>query len=138
MKFFILALLISCMADTTSPLSGRHWLFTLPYPTPLPEEADSFLASLGDDVDYAVYQVEFVDDPLRQDHAQGYVEFRNVKGLESVRRLLPRAHWDLRYSSRDDARGYCTKESFRFCGPYETGLWRPSSNVGASSVDSDV
>ncbi len=56
-------------------------------------------------------------------HYQGYVEFADEKTLAGVKRLLPRAHWEPRCGSREQARDYSRKETTRVDGPWEFGRW---------------
>lgn len=43
-------------------------------------------------------------------HLQGYVESPNRLSLSSLRRLFPRAHWEHRRGSAEQARDYCQKD----------------------------
>ena len=43
-------------------------------------------------------------------HLQGYVEFTRKKSLSTIRRLLPRAHWERRRGSACEAADYCKKD----------------------------
>ncbi len=56
-------------------------------------------------------------------HYQGYVEFAERQTFTGVKRLLPRAHWEPRGGTRDQARDYARKETSRVDGPWEFGHW---------------
>ena len=43
-------------------------------------------------------------------HLQGYVVFKTKKSLPQLKKLLPRAHWEIRKGSHEEARDYCKKE----------------------------
>lgn len=83
-------------------------------------------------VRYAIYQHE-AGDGTHTDHFQGYVEFRRSVVLATVRSILPRAHWEPRRGTRDQAREYCRKEETRLLGPWEYGEW-----IGGQGSRSDL
>lgn len=56
-------------------------------------------------------------------HVQGYCEFSKKLRLTGVKALLPRAHWEQRKGTREEARAYCQKEESRLEGPFEWGTW---------------
>jgi len=49
-------------------------------------------------------------------HWQGYVEFEYRKSFNTVKALLPLAHWEYRRGNRDQAKAYVTKEDTRVEG----------------------
>lgn len=44
-------------------------------------------------------------------HLQGYVEWSSKRSLSTIRRLLPRAHWERRRGSAREAASYCKKDN---------------------------
>lgn len=61
-------------------------------------------------------------------HLQGYVTFRSSQRLSSLKKLLPRAHWEI---SR------CAKASERYCmkdGKYTVLDFRRSQTIGSPLV----
>ncbi len=104
---------------------ATHWLFTVNYrdETLAPEASEETFEDLFAELNprFLVCQRERgVDGTL---HDQGYVEFTDRKTLLGVRRLLPRAHWEPRRGTRDQAREYSRKEDTRVAGPWEFGRW---------------
>lgn len=90
---------------------ARNWCFTLNNPEgELPE---------FDDVRYVAWQLESGSEGTQ--HWQGYAEFTRAVNLGTVRRWLPRAHWEPRRGTRDQARDYAMKEDTRVGGPWERG-----------------
>jgi len=94
--------------------ASRGWVFTLNNPDAAEEATCN-----GVDVQYSVFQMERGENGT--EHFQGYFYFACVKRLSAVRRILPRAHWEPRMGSHDQAVAYCTKEDTRVRGPYEKG-----------------
>nr|QXP07749.1 MAG: replication associated protein [Arizlama virus] len=55
-------------------------------------------------------------------HMQGYIEFEGPKRLAGVKKLIPRAHWETRRGTRDQARDYCIKDGeFLEFGEWKSG-----------------
>ncbi len=52
---------------------------------------------------------------------QGYVVLKKKSRLSALKKLLPRAHWEIREGTHDQARAYCMKEETRTKEPYEWG-----------------
>jgi len=102
------------------PRGAKCWCFTLNNP----ESEWPINFTEWDSVSYAVHQLECGASGTR--HWQGYVEFAKKQSLSYLRRILPRAHWEVRRGSRDEARTYCMKEEGRQAGPYEHGTWQRS------------
>lgn len=94
-------------------MQGCNWVFTLN--NPQPEENPSFWPSR-----YVVYQLERGEEGTP--HYQGYIVFYSNKTLSAVKKINPRAHWDLRRGTHDEARAYCTKEDTRIEPPVEKGV----------------
>lgn len=50
-------------------------------------------------------------------HLQGYAYFSSARTLASLKKKLPRAHWEMRRGTHEQARDYCKKEgTFEECG----------------------
>lgn len=88
-------------------MQGRDWCFTLNNPTE--EEIRTLREKLGDPevCRYACFQRETGASGTH--HLQGYLELRRNGRLTAVRRVHPRAHYEPRRGSRDQARDYCRK-----------------------------
>lgn len=91
---------------------NKYWCFTLNNP----QEELAFDASI---VAYATWQKERGDQGT--EHYQGYVEFKTRRRLGFVRSIIPRAHWEIRRGSAEQAISYCNKEESRIAGPYTFG-----------------
>jgi len=100
---------------------ARHWFFTENNP-----EGDLFAlfeVLVADGIaDYATYQLEVGEDGT--EHHQGYVNFKKQTLFSTVKKLLPRAHWQLCLDPIA-ARAYCQKADSRLDGPYEIGRFNP-------------
>lgn len=92
---------------------ARAWVFTLNNPQG-PIDWTQF-----EKVRYAIYQEERGDNGTL--HYQGYVEFSGPLRLAGVRKILPRAHWEPRRGTREQAKEYASKEETRISGPFEYG-----------------
>lgn len=99
-------------------MSARCWCFTINNPEETQEQVSEKLQHAR----YAVFQKE-VGEKDETTHWQGYVEFGKVKRLSACKKIFPRAHWEQRRGSRDQARDYCMKSDSRVAGPYEQGDW---------------
>lgn len=99
-------------------MAGRNWCFTLNNPT---FDSQGLLAILNADesVRYAVFQLEKGESET--EHFQGYVEFSKVRKIGGLKKLLPRAHWETRKGTREQARDYCMKSDSRVQEPVEIG-----------------
>ena len=106
---------------------GRNWLGTLNNPGDVSVQE---VLRACDHVRYAVGQRE-VGDGNGTLHDQFYVEFSTTKTLQALRELLPRAHWEVRRGTKQEARDYCTKEETRVAGSqWEIGEWRGAARGG--------
>lgn len=47
-------------------------------------------------------------------HLQGYIRFKNATSFNTVKALLPRAHWESQQGTVDQAANYCKKEDDYF------------------------
>lgn len=92
---------------------SRAWCFTLNNPT----EPLDFAAHQN--VRYAVYQKERGESET--EHFQGYIELNKPQRLSAMKNIVPRAHFEPRLGTRDQARDYCMKSESRIDGPWEYG-----------------
>lgn len=108
---------------------SRNWVFTLPADAEAFEDfewvqqgVECPVASLiqKDHVAYLVCQVERSNE-THLVHIQGYIQLDMAMRLSFVKALLPRAHWETRRGSHDEAKAYCQKEDTRVQGPFEFG-----------------
>lgn len=83
------------------PPLAKHWCFTLNNPTD-DEFLDPALTS------YMVVGQETGDSGTF--HFQGYVCFIKAQRLTSVKKLLPRAHWEISRGTPQEASDYCKKD----------------------------
>lgn len=72
---------------------------------------------------YAVYQLEKCPDTGRH-HFQWYAEFIQPVRAESVSKLFPDTHIEIRKRTRDAARNYCMKSESQLSPPIEYGEWK--------------
>lgn len=99
------------------------WVFTLNNPE---QDPGTLIERLTDDpkVRYAIFQREQGENGTI--HFQGYLELTRSQRMSYVKRLIPRAHWESRIGTRDQARDYARKEETRIEGPWECGTWNES------------
>lgn len=85
--------------------SGRscNWVFTLNNPS-----AGDLDRLLGVSTRYCIIGEE-VGDVTGTPHLQGYMAFSSLKGLTGVRKLEPRAHWDVAKGDAAANQAYCSK-----------------------------
>jgi len=91
-------------------MAVRNWLFTLNHP-------DAQLELDG--VQYAVWQKEIGENGTP--HYQGYIEMDRVCRLSAMKKLIPRAHFEPRRGTQQQAIDYCTKQETRVEGPFSIG-----------------
>lgn len=82
---------------------SRAWCFTLNN-----YSAEEETAVQGLDCVYVVYGREVGEQGTP--HLQGYVHFKNAKTLSAVKKLMPRAHLEVRQGTIDQAIDYCKKD----------------------------
>ncbi|UJO02092.1 Rep [Molossus molossus associated circovirus 3] len=92
---------------------SRNWIFT--DNNPEHDEPD-----WPDCVKYAIWQKERGENGT--EHLQGYVEFKSSKKLTAVKAILPRAHWEIRRGTQQQAMDYASKEDTRIGGPWTFGI----------------
>lgn len=107
---------------------GRAFLFTINNPT----EAPVFPSGCQ----YA-YQLEQGEQGTK--HYQGYVVFSKQQRLSALSKLLPRAHWENRKGTHEQALAYVTKEDTRLEPPVSTFVDRqPGARSDLSAARSIV
>ncbi len=81
---------------------SRHWCFTIN--NPVPDDAIDILLT-----DYIIISHEIGDDGTP--HLQGYIIFNKIKRLTQVKKLMPRAHLEIKFkdSTPKQASHYCKK-----------------------------
>ena len=93
-------------------MAARNWCFTLNNPTP---EEDP---RKWPQTKWVKWQLEEGEEGTK--HWQGLVEMTCVKRMTGMKKINPRAHWEI---TRDvtASLAYCCKESTRLEGPFEHG-----------------
>lgn len=88
-------------------MCSRNWLFTLNNPTEeeCPKKWKLDLLKL------VIYQEEVGE--TGTPHYQGYVEFTTPRRITTLKTISPRAHWETRSGTRDQAVLYVTKDDTR-------------------------
>jgi len=94
-------------------MESRNWIFT--DNNPERDEPD-----WPDFTKYAIWQKERGENGT--EHLQGYVEFKSSKKLARVKQILPRAHWEVRRGTQQQAMDYASKEETRIGGPWTFGV----------------
>lgn len=94
-------------------MTARAYVFTLNNPTTK--------LTFNDDVKYAIWQQETGENGTT--HYQGYIELKTPRRIAWMQKLIPRAHFETRKGSREQARDYCKKEETRTAGPWEHGTF---------------
>lgn len=82
---------------------SKNWCWTLN--NPIAEEFDSLTSDV---YTYSVVGKEVGEEGTP--HAQGYTIFKKNQRLSAVKKLLPRAHWEVRKGSHEQASDYCKKD----------------------------
>lgn len=97
------------MSDIESIIKReRSWVFTINNP----EYNDfKFIEKCleEDQVKYLVYGKEEGDEK-EVPHLQGFAYFHNKKSLTQLKKVLPRAHWEVKKGSFIQAIAYCKKD----------------------------
>lgn len=97
----------------TENVKGKYWCFTLNNPP-----AD-FEFPQHPKLTYYVFQTEAGENGTV--HIQGYVEFSTRVSLRQLSNLLPRAHWERRQGTAEQAAAYCRKTDTQVSSPIEWG-----------------
>lgn len=93
-------------------MAQRAWMFTLNNPT-----EDS--VPVHPNERYIVYQLEQGEQGTS--HYQGYIELKKPARLAAMKKWLPRAHFEPRRGTPEQARDYCMKAESRVTSPVERG-----------------
>ena len=94
------------------PAPALDWCFTLNNPDDL---SSVFAYKVGKwPITYAVHQKEMAESGTP--HYQGFVIFKKKQRFTAVVKLLPKAHWEKRKGTREEARDYCMKDDTRAPG----------------------
>jgi hypothetical protein len=75
---------------------------------------DQYLNLLSDLVDYAILGLEKTKNDII--HIQGYIKFKKKEYFTSIKKLFPRAHFEIKKGSVEQAISYVKKE-----GDYDDG-----------------
>lgn len=100
-----------------------HWCFTLNRPDGNLDVDLDHCAQHGR-LKYAIWQLECGEGGTL--HYQGYLELPRNQRLSYVRKIIPGAHFEPRFGTREQARDYARKDDTRIEGPYEVGVWEDS------------
>ncbi len=99
------------------------WVFTLA------NASDEELDELKKLCKHLVWQDECGEGGL--DHLQGYLELKNKKRFKTLHDACPRAHFEKRRGTRQQAYAYATKEDTRTAGPFfYPEEWEPNTTKG--------
>lgn len=90
-------------SEVAKKTKSKNWCWTLNNPT-----ENSFDDFTDDLYSYSVVGKEVGDSGTP--HAQGYTVFKKEQRLSAVKKLLPRAHWEVRQGSHVQASDYCKKD----------------------------
>lgn len=92
----------------------RDWVFTLNNPTGPLEIFDETKMT------YLIYQKERSES--NTEHYQGFICLKRQQRMSYMKKLIPRAHWEHRHGTREQAMEYCKKEDSRIEDPIEHGV----------------
>lgn len=82
---------------------SKFWCFTINNPTD-----DDTQQLAGIECNYIIYGEEVGEEGTP--HYQGYIEFRSNKRLNAMKKLMPRAHLEVRKGSQEQSIKYCKKD----------------------------
>lgn len=104
--------------ETKASPQHRRWVWT--ENNPVVDKIDDLLASLAGAAKY-VFSLE--EGENETPHYQGYIEFKNAKTFNGVKKLLPRAHIAVAKGDWESNLKYCTKAPLK--GPWIKGFPEP-------------
>lgn len=106
---------------------AKNWVFTLNNPGITEEGLQTLLSPLAG---YFVFQEEKgLENTV---HFQGYIQFLVRKRMTGLKKILPRAHWEIARGSPQQCADYCSKEETRTKGPWSFG------SISRQGVRSDI
>lgn len=108
-----------------------YWVFTDNNPSY--EPADLPVASFEK---YVSWQLEEGEEGTT--HVQGYLECATRQRLSALKKWLPRAHFETRKGTAEQARDYTRKEESRKEGPWERGIFQPVSQGQRTDLEECV
>lgn len=114
----------------------RNWCFTLNNYTA--EEEEKLKGELPQ-VKYIVFQRERGHED-NTPHLQGYLELETSQRISFLKKINPRAHWEPRRGTQQQAIDYCTKEDTREQGtePFERGVKANANGVRKDTFSANV
>lgn len=89
---------------TKNGLRARSWVFTLNNYSP-----EELLEVERIDCKYMVFGKELGEDN-QVPHLQGYLHFKDQKALSTLKKLMPRAHFEIARGNAEENYNYCTKQ----------------------------
>lgn len=92
-------------------IRGKRWCMTL---NNFSQEELDGLSKIK--CEYMIYGLEHAS--TGTPHVQGYFVFKNVKRLSTLKRQVPRAHWERSIGTHEQNINYCSKEDRQ---PFEKG-----------------
>lgn len=99
-------------------MQGKYWCFTINNYVPEDDPCQWVGSRTG--VSYVVYQKE--KGASGTPHLQGYCELTAKKKLGGMKKIHPRACWDIRKGTQAQAIAYCKKQDETYvAGPWEEG-----------------
>lgn len=114
------------LGNTNKPIRSRNWFLTL---NGYDENDISSLKSLGEDCLKYIFQEETGASGNR--HLQGVFAFKNPRYFTSLKKEIPKGHWEV-CKSLTDAINYCSKSETRTGAQFYKGIvlpkeydWRP-------------
>lgn len=95
---------------------AKHWCFTLNNPTLNHEALSALFSGI---TSFLIFQREKGENNTT--HFQGYFILQRKQRLSALKKLLPRAHFEVARGTPHDNILYCSKEDTRVSGPYQSG-----------------
>jgi len=107
---------------------SRDWCFTLNNPDEKWEFPDC-------GAKYYIFQREIGASGTK--HIQGFIQFENPRALGPLKTKFPRAHFESRRGTPEQARDYCRKNDSREkdCTPVEWGVFKGTKSGGGKRTD---
>lgn len=111
-------------SNTGSNKKSRDWCFTLN------NAEDEWEFPADPSTTYYIYQREIGENGTP--HVQGFVQFKNPRAMGGLKKLIPRAHWESRRGTAQEASDYCEKNDSRQegCAPIKWGIIKKGDRAG--------